>query len=139
MIPVRLSAPLRALPLCLLLAACATKAPPPPVPPPPPPEPTAVMLNEADRLALKTAIGQVVTRKVDEVVGWASAGSPTRGAVKILRDGYDPQNRPCREFHSVIVQGKLHQHATGFICRQPDGAWEVVETNDYPVAKVPGA
>ena len=56
-----------------------------------------------------------------------------RGAVKILRDGYDGQNRPCREYHSVVVLEQMFLHSTGFLCRQPNGAWEVVQSHEYPL------
>jgi len=121
-----------------MVAGCAARPVPPPAPPPPPPEPTAIILNEGDRLALEGAIKNVTAKRLDELVAWANPDGRTRGAVKILRDGYDARNRPCREFHSIIVQGKLSQHATGFVCRQPDGVWEVIETREYPLSKQPG-
>lgn len=126
--------------LMLALAACAAKAPPevPPAPPPPPPEPTAIVMDAADNAALQGALRQATARPVDDVVGWANPGTGRRGAVKILRDGYDQKNRPCREFHSVVVQGKLMQHATGYVCRGADGAWEVVDLREYPLFKATG-
>ncbi len=124
--------------LMLGLAACATRPVPPPPPPAPPPEPTTITMAPSDNAALEGALRQVTSRPVDEVVGWGNPDTGKRGAVKILRDGYDQQNRPCREFHSVVVQGKLFQHATGFICRQGDGAWAVADLREYPIFRAAG-
>ncbi|WP_114394729.1 RT0821/Lpp0805 family surface protein [Oleisolibacter albus] len=133
----------RALPLVaiLTLAACASKAPEAPPPPPPaaPAEPTTITLEDSDKAAIQGALREMGTKPIDVPVGWANPATSRRGAVKVLRDGYDAQNRPCREFHSIVVQDPLFQHSTGFLCRQPDGAWEVVQVREYPIHKVPKA
>lgn len=124
--------------LVLALGACGARPPEPPPPPPPPPEPTTIAMEASDNAALQGALRQATTKPVDEVVGWGNPDTGRRGAVKILRDGYDQRNRPCREFHSVVVQGKLFQHATGHICRQGDGTWEVSSLREYPIFRAPG-
>ncbi|MFC7334541.1 RT0821/Lpp0805 family surface protein [Rhodocista pekingensis] len=124
--------------LLFLLAGCASRPPEaPPAPPPPPAAPTAIVMDAADNAGLQGALRQVAAKPVDEVVGWANPDSGKRGAVKILRDGYDSANRPCREFHSVVILDKLYQHATGFLCRQPDGAWEVADLREFPLFRRP--
>lgn len=128
-----------ALGLLLALAGCATRPVPPPAPPPPPPpEPTTITMEESDNAALQGALRQATARPVDELVGWGNPATGRRGAVKILRDGYDQGNRPCREFHSVVVQGKLFQHATGYICRDGEGTWEVAGLREYPIYRATG-
>lgn len=127
--------------MCLMLVAagCQTKPPPapPPVaeapPPPAPPKPRIITMEDSDLAGFQGALREMGTKGIDVPVGWANPTTGKRGAVKVLRDGYDGQNRPCREFHSVVILEEMYQHATGFLCRQPDGAWEVVQARDYPL------
>ncbi|HYE48779.1 MAG TPA: RT0821/Lpp0805 family surface protein [Azospirillaceae bacterium] len=128
-----------ALPVLVVLSACAAKAPPPapPAPPPPPPPPTDIVLDEGDKAAIQGALRDATAKPVDQIIGWANPLSGKRGAVKMIRDGFDDRNRPCREFHSVVVLDKMFRHQTGFVCRQPDGAWEVVQAKDYPLFRTP--
>ncbi|QJE73723.1 hypothetical protein HHL28_12045 [Aerophototrophica crusticola] len=135
----------RALPLLasLALAACAAQKAPDAPPPAPaaPPEPTSISLTQQERDAIAAALKDMGAKPVDTPVAWATPAAS--GSVKVLRDGFDIQNRPCREFHSLVVQGKLYQHSTAFLCRQPDGAWEVVQAREYPTYRhdksVPGS
>lgn len=125
--------------MVLAVAGCASKPPPappeaaPPPPPPAPAKPTSIIMDAGDLAAVQGALREVGTKPVDQVVGWGNPLSGKRGAVKILRDGYDAQNRPCREFHSVVILDDMFQHTTGFLCRQADGAWEVVQAREYPL------
>ncbi|MFV3076319.1 RT0821/Lpp0805 family surface protein [Niveispirillum fermenti] len=122
----------------LILAGCQTKPPPaPPAPvveaPAPPPKPTSIVMEDSDLAGFQGALRELGGKPVDVPVGWANPLTGKRGSVKVLRDGYDGQNRPCREFHSVVILEEMYQHATGFFCRQPDGVWEVVQARDYPL------
>lgn len=123
--------------MVLMLAGCAAKPPPPPPPPPEPPpapaKPVDIVMDDGDKAAVQGALRQAQTKPIDQVVGWANPLSGKRGAVKILRDGYDGQNRPCREFHSVVVLEEMFLHSTGFLCRLPNGTWDIVEMRDYPL------
>lgn len=123
--------------LMLVLAGCQTKPPPAPPPvavaPPPPAKPTSIVMEESDIAGFQGALRELGSKGIDVPVGWANPLTGKRGAVKVLRDGYDGQNRPCREFHSVVILEEMYQHATGFLCRQPDGVWEVVQARDYPL------
>ncbi|OYQ34870.1 hypothetical protein CHU95_09810 [Niveispirillum lacus] len=125
--------------LMLMVAGCQTKPPPAPPavveppPPPPPAKPTSIIMEDSDLAGFQGALREMGTKPIDVPVGWANPTTGKRGAIKVLRDGYDGQNRPCREFHSVVILEDMYQHATGFLCRQPDGAWEVVQARDYPL------
>jgi hypothetical protein len=124
--------------LMLVVAGCQTKPPPAPAPvaeapPPPPPKPRTIVMEDSDIAGFQGALRELGGKSIDVPVGWANPITGKRGAVKVLRDGYDGQNRPCREFHSVVVLEEMYQHATGFLCRQPDGVWEVVQARDYPL------
>lgn len=126
--------------MVLAVAGCASKTPPappeaaaPPPPPAAPAKPTSIIMDAGDLAAVQGALREMGTKPVDQVVGWANPLTGKRGAVKVLRDGYDAQNRPCREFHSVVILDDMYQHTTGFLCRQPDGAWEVVDAREYPL------
>lgn len=124
----------------LALTACASTPPPasPPVQiagPTRPAEPTAIVLDAADQTALVQTVMQLVGRPTQELVGWTGARSGIRGAVKVLRDGYDGQSRRCREFHSLVVLGPLSQHATGFLCQNGDGSWSISDLREYPLQR----
>ncbi|MEE3625663.1 RT0821/Lpp0805 family surface protein [Nitrospirillum sp. BR 11752] len=126
--------------MLLALAGCAAKPDDkpaaPPAPPPveaPKPPPTDITLEPSDLTALQTALKAATGKPIQETVTWTNPETGRQGTVKMLRDGFDAKNRPCREFHSVVFQGQLFRHQTGFICRQPDGSWEVVDGVDYPV------
>lgn len=124
--------------LMLIVAGCQTKPPPAPAPvaeqpPPPPPKPTTIVMDAGDLAGFQGALRELGPKPVDVPVGWANPLTGKRGVVKVLRDGFDGQNRPCREFHSVVILEDMYQHSTGFLCRQPDGVWEVVQARDYPL------
>ena len=131
--------------LMLVVTGCQTKPPPapapvveapPPLPPPPPPKPTNIVMEESDLAGFQGALRELGSKPIDVPAGWANPITGKRGAIKVLRDGYDSHNRPCREFHSVVILEDLYQHATGFLCRQPDGVWEVVQARDYPLYRL---
>ncbi|MDE1148483.1 MAG: RT0821/Lpp0805 family surface protein [Azospirillaceae bacterium] len=126
--------------MLLALAGCAAKpdekpaAPPPaPVVEAPKPPPTDIVLEPSDIAVLQAALKDATTKPLQETVTWTNPETGRQGTIKMLRDGFDAKNRPCREFHSVVFQGQLFRHQTGFICRQTDGSWEVVDGVDYPV------
>ncbi|HYC05306.1 MAG TPA: RT0821/Lpp0805 family surface protein [Azospirillaceae bacterium] len=124
--------------LALVLGACAAKAPPaPPPPPPPPPAPTDIVLEPSDMESIKGALRLAEVKPVDEIVGWTNPATGKRGTVKMIRDGFDEQNRLCREFHMMVALERMFRHQTGFVCRQPDGVWEVVQAKEYPLYRLP--
>jgi surface antigen len=47
-----------------------------------------------------------------------------------LRDGKSTSRRYCREFQQTITVGGKAEQAYGTACQQPDGAREVVSTNN---------
>ncbi|WP_119678728.1 RT0821/Lpp0805 family surface protein [Indioceanicola profundi] len=117
-----------------LLAGCATKEPPaPPAPPVPTVVQTDIILTPPDEQALKVAMDQLFLVQPNRTVPWISPETGLAGAVKVLRDGFDDENRPCREFHSVITRGNLYKHSIGFLCKQSAGGWEVVDVQTYPL------
>lgn len=132
------AARLAMLALPVLLVGCATTAKPvAELPPPPPPVPTVVqtdiVLTAQDEQALRGAMDQLAMAQPNRAIPWTGAQPGVAGAVKVLRDGFDTQNRPCREFHSVITRENLFKHTIGFLCQTQPGAWEVVDVRTYPL------
>lgn len=94
---------------------------------------TDIVLTPQDQLALQMAMDQLSLVQPNRALPWTSPDTGLNGAVKVLRDGFDEQNRPCREFHSVVSRGNLYKHSIGFLCQQPTGTWEVVDVRNYPL------
>ena len=143
--PFRASALLPALLVVgVLLSACTTATAPAPLPvaPPPPPAPVAVndiVLTPADEAALKVAMDQIPKAAPNQSIPWTNPATGLTGSVKVLRDGFDARNRPCREFHAVVNRDVLFRHSTGVMCRQAPDQWEIVDTKTYPLRRVGGA
>lgn len=92
-------------------------------------------LTPGDLAKIQEALVSLNGKPANEAVNWYNPDTQVQGSVKILRDGFDAQNHPCREFHSLVVREPLFRQQTGFVCRQADGGWAVVDGTDYPVAK----
>lgn len=103
--------------------------------PPPAPPVDRLDLTPGDLAKIKEALLSLNGKPPNETVNWYNPDTQVQGSVKVLRDGYDAQNHPCREFHSLVVREPLFRQQTGFVCRQTDGSWAVVDGTDYPVAK----
>ncbi len=85
-------------------------------------------LSEAQERALEAAQVRATTAPIGQAITWNDGGAS--GSVVALRDGKSTSGRYCREFQQTItVAGKAEQ-AYGTACQQPDGAWEIVSTNN---------
>jgi len=83
-------------------------------------------LNEVQLRALETAQIRAADVPVGERIDWNAPGA--RGSVVALRDGVSTTGRYCREFRQTVTIGGRAEQAFGTACRQPDGAWQVVDT-----------
>lgn len=138
--PLRFARPATAAVLLMsgLLVGCATTTKPVAEPlSPEPPVPTVVqadiVLTDQDEIALRGAMDQLAMAQPNRSIAWTGTQPGLGGAVKVLRDGFDSQNRPCREFHSVITRENLFKHSIGFLCQTQAGAWEIVDVRAYPL------
>jgi len=127
-----------------LLAGCQTtdKGPPPVAAVPPEPAvaqpqtdaagPTMLALVGSDRRFMAEAMVTLAGEPVNRVLRWYNPETGNQGALRVLRDGFDADNRPCREFHVLIQQAKTLEHRTGFLCRGAGGAWTPEQVRLYP-------
>ncbi len=85
-------------------------------------------LDRADRAALEGAQVTAYASPVGQPITWNNPDSGNYGTVTPLRDGTNSQTGEyCREFqHEVTIGGRVEQ-AHGIACRQPDGAWKIVQ------------
>lgn len=140
--------PLLASCLCLtLLTACAGDKPAAPAtgasaaaarpaePAAPPPPVESLDLTPGDVAKIQETLRALTGKPVNETATWYNPDTQVQGLIRILRDGYDAQNHPCREFASTVIRDPLFRQQTGFVCRQADGAWVVVAATDYPLSK----
>lgn len=82
-------------------------------------------LSEAQQRAHEDAQIRATSAPIGQPIIW-SDGS-TSGAVTALREGHTPDGGYCREFQQTVTIGGKQEQAYGTACRQPDGAWKVVE------------
>ncbi len=82
-------------------------------------------LNEAQQRAHEDAQIRATGAPIGQPIIW-SDGS-TSGSVTALREGHTADGGYCREFQQTVTIGGKQEQAYGTACRQPDGAWKVVE------------
>lgn len=85
-------------------------------------------LDRADRLAMQRSTNNALERQPSgTAVAWKNPDSGNFGTVTPKPVYQDNRGQYCREFtQSVTVGGKTDQ-AFGRACRQPDGAWKIVQ------------
>jgi len=84
------------------------------------------LLTVAQQRAQEQAQIEATTAPVGSTVQWNDASAS--GSVSVLRDGRSSDGQYCREFQQTVVVGGRSEQAYGVACRQPDGAWRIVET-----------
>jgi surface antigen len=77
-------------------------------------------LDHAQRRAYEAPVGQTIT--------WNNPQSGHYGTFTPTRDGTSASGEYCREFNQTVVIGGQRQQAYGTACRQPDGAWRMVNS-----------
>ena len=88
-------------------------------------------LDEADRRQMEITTQQALeTSKSGYKSEWINPDSGNQGTVT-PKPAYRNQNdQYCREFtQTVTIAGKIEE-AYGIACRQPDGSWRIVNSND---------
>lgn len=83
-------------------------------------------LNEQQQREHEAAQVKATTAPLGETIIW-NDGSAS-GSVTATRDGTSTSGRYCREFHQEVIIGGNKEQAYGTACRQPDGSWEVIST-----------
>ena len=87
-------------------------------------------LDRADRVYADKAVSRAHAAPIGETITWNNPKSGNHGAITPVRDGTSHEGRYCREFQQSITVGGKTQQGYGIACRQPDGAWRIVN-KDY--------
>ena len=87
-------------------------------------------LDRADRNYANQAVNRAHTAPIGETITWNNPQSGNHGTITPTREGYQPSTGAyCREFQQRITVGGKTQQGYGVACRQPDGAWRIVQQN----------
>ena len=81
--------------------------------------------SEVQQRAHEQAIIEATRARAGETIVWNDRGQS--GSVTVLRTGTAPSGQPCREFSQAVTIGGQSETAYGIACRQPGGAWRIVE------------
>lgn len=84
------------------------------------------LLTVAQQRAQEQAQIEATTAPVGSTIAWHDAN--TSGSVSVLRDGRSSDGQYCREFQQTVTVAGRSEQAYGVACRQPDGAWRIVNT-----------
>ena len=86
-------------------------------------------LDEADRLEHQRTTQQALeSAQTGTAQEWHNPDSGDSGSVTPTRTYETESGQPCREFQQTIIVGGEEVQGYGTACRQPDGAWKIVET-----------
>ncbi|MPY76563.1 MAG: hypothetical protein GEU87_20180 [Alphaproteobacteria bacterium] len=86
-------------------------------------------LSEAQQRSYEDAQIRAAAAPIGQAIYWNDAGAA--GSVTAVREGTSSQNRYCREFQQTVTVGGNSEQAYGTACRQPDGAWEIVQQPNF--------
>jgi len=84
-------------------------------------------MDEVDRMKANEAINRAHTAPLGERITWNNPQKNHSGSVTAVRDGYAESGSYCREFYQTVSIGGRSEDAYGVACRQPDGAWRIVQ------------
>lgn len=84
-------------------------------------------LDEADRIKADRAVNEAHDAPIGETIEWNNPDNGHRGTVTPVRDGTASNGNYCREFQQTVTIGGRTEEAYGTACRQPDGAWQIVQ------------
>lgn len=80
--------------------------------------------SEVQQRAHEQAIIEATRARSGETITWNDG--PQSGSVTVLRTGTASNGQPCREFSQAVTIAGRSETAYGTACRQPDGAWKIV-------------
>jgi surface antigen len=86
-------------------------------------------LDRADQAYADRAVSQAHAAPIGETITWNNPQSGNYGTITAVRDGTSQEGSYCREFQQSITVGGKTQQGYGIACRQPDGAWRIVNKN----------
>lgn len=84
-------------------------------------------LDDNDKKQIEMANQRVYSAPIGQPVDWYNPNNGNRGQVTATREGTSSSGEYCREFTQTVTVGGQSQQAYGVACRQPDGAWRIVQ------------
>ncbi|MFP4097168.1 MAG: RT0821/Lpp0805 family surface protein [Alphaproteobacteria bacterium] len=85
-------------------------------------------LDRADKMAMNSAVVEARQAPIGQPISWNNPESGNYGEVVATRDGYTPSGDYCREFQQTVFIGGKEETAYGTACQQPDGSWQIVNS-----------
>ena len=87
-------------------------------------------LDQRDQaIANQTSQRAFETAPSNQPVTWRNPDSGHYGTIVTQPAYQSPQGQYCREYTQTINVGGQNQRAYGTACRQPDGTWQIVSSN----------
>ena len=83
-------------------------------------------LDARDRALIEQAQARAYAAPIGQRITWNNPQSGNSGHIVTTREGTMQGGAYCREFQNTIVVGGRTEQAYGTACRQPDGAWRIV-------------
>lgn len=85
-------------------------------------------MDQADQMAAQAAYERAQTAPIGQPITWDNPDNGHYGAVTPVREGtHNQTGEYCREFQQSVTIGGRPENAYGVACRQPDGAWRIVQ------------
>lgn len=85
-------------------------------------------MDRNDQIAAQQAYQQAQTAPIGQPITWENPDNGHYGSVTPVREGtHDQTGEYCREFQQTVTIGGRPEDAYGIACRQPDGAWRIVQ------------
>ncbi len=84
-------------------------------------------LDKADVEYARRAQDQAHVAPIGQQIVWANPESGHSGTITPRLDGRDRAGNYCREYQTTVTVAGRTEQAFGTACRQPDGAWKVIE------------
>lgn len=85
-------------------------------------------LDRADRAAIEqTSQRALESNRTGEASTWTNPDSGHSGTVQPTRTFQTAEGQYCREYQQTVTIAGKTESAYGTACRQPDGAWKIVQ------------
>lgn len=83
-------------------------------------------LDKADQMYAQQAAAQAYNAPVGQTITWNNPNTGNSGSYTTTKTGTTASGLACREFQQTITVGGKREQAYGTACKQPDGAWKIV-------------
>lgn len=84
-------------------------------------------MDKMDKMDRENLNQTLETQPSGETAEWKNPDTEKQYKIKPTKT-YEKDNTYCREFQTEIVVGGETKQGYGTACRQPDGAWKIIET-----------